>query len=220
MRESRVLAAVAVWAGAAYLALTWAVAAGLTVPLDDAVYQLFRPGGSWGSAQELLGNIVDGAQPLVSLAALGVVALATAVRRRSWRPVVLAALLGVPTVAVVVATKWAVDREDPAGGFVPHDGSYPSGHVALVLVCGAGIALVLRRPVPRLAWLAVVTAWALMSLSILVIGLHWVSDVLGGTLVAIGVLAGALLVLVPRAGPQPRSTATVPDVRDERSVTP
>jgi undecaprenyl-diphosphatase len=164
------------------------VATGLTVRLDDALYELFRPHGYWGGGQELLGNIVDLAQPAVCVVLLAAFSLWVSAKQRRWRPGLLALILVLTTAATVVVTKWLVDRADPAGGFVPHSGSFPSGHVAFIVVCAGGAALVTGRSASRWGATLVVLAWFLMALSVLVIGLHWLSDVAGGTLVGVAVL--------------------------------
>jgi membrane-associated phospholipid phosphatase len=219
--ESRALGAAGAWAAAAYIGLTWAVATGHTEPADEAVYDLFRPGGTCGWPQEFLGDVANGARPVVCLFVLGVVVAWTAMRRRSWQPIGVAALLTAPTAAVVIATKWIVDRTDPAGGFVPHDGSFPSGHTAIILVCTAGVALVLRWPGSR-PWsmVVVVAIGAMMAYSLLVVGLHWLSDVVGGALLALSVLTACMAILRATAGPD--STAdddhVDPDLVDDLTV--
>lgn len=198
--SARARAGAAAVVACAYVVLGVAVATGRTGPVDEAVYELFRPGGYWGGGQELLGNVVDLAQPAVCVGFLAAFSLCLSVRRRRWRPAIVALLLVVTTAVVVAATKWLVDRPDPAGGFVPHAGSFPSGHVAFVLVCAGGVVLLTGRPASRWAVGLVVLAWSLMALSVLVIGLHWLSDVVGGTLAGLAVLGAATSVPTGREG--------------------
>ena len=153
----------------------------------------------WAGAQGVFGNVVDDLQPAVCGLVLLVVALYSAHHQRSWGPLVLVAVLTVPTVLIIFGTKAVVDRVDPAGGFIPGHGAYSSGHAAFILLCSAGVAMLIDRPVRRWASLVVAALCVLMALSLLWIGLHWVSDVLGGTLVGVVVLAAG--VPAPGAGP-------------------
>ena len=180
----------------AYVVLTWLVATGRTVALDDAIYQVFRPGGVWAGAQGAFGNVVDDLQPAVCGLVLLLVALYSAGRQRSWAPLVLVAALTVPTALIIFGTKAVVDRVDPAGGFIPGRGAYSSGHAAFILLCSAGVAMLIDRPVRRWAHVVVAALCALMALSLLWIGSHWVSDVVGGTLVGLVVLPLACLLPV------------------------
>lgn len=196
VRRRAVVTLVALPAAASYVALTWLVATGRTVAVDDATYQVFRPGGVWAGAQGVFGHVIDALQPAVCGLVLVAVATYSARRQRSWAPLVLVAALTVPAVLVILGTKTVVDRVDPAGGFVPGRGAYPSGHAALVLLCSAGVAMLVERPVRWWARLVVAGLCVLMALSLLWIGLHWVSDVVGGTLVGLAVLGVACLLPV------------------------
>lgn len=195
-RRRTVVTLVALPAAIAYVVLTWLVASGNTVAIDAATYQVFRPGGVWAGAQGVFGNVVDDLKPAVCALILLVVAVYSARRQRSWQPFVLVALLGVPTVLVILGTKAIVDRVDPAGGLVPGRGAYSSGHAAFILLCSAGVAMLIERPVRWPARLVVAALCVLMAVSLLYIGLHWVSDILGGTLVGVVVLALASLLPV------------------------
>ena len=195
-RRRALLVLVTLASAGAYVVLTWLVATGRTVALDDATYQVFRPGGVWAGAQLVFGNVVDDLQPAVCGLALLAVALYTARRQRSWAPLVLVAALTVPTVLIIFGTKAIVDRVDPAGGLVPGRGAYSSGHAAFILLCSAGVAMLIERPVRWWTRLVVAALCILMALSLLWIGLHWVSDVVGGTLVGLVVLPVACLLPV------------------------
>jgi membrane-associated phospholipid phosphatase len=105
-------------------------------------------------------------------------------------------LLGILLLAVVVLIiKRLVRRQRPAGEWGalyrktdPH--SFPSGHaarMALLLVLGAALG-------PAwFAWLLVL--WApLVALARVAMGVHYLSDIIGGA--ALGLLAGALLLLI------------------------
>lgn len=183
-------------AAAAFLVLTWLVATGRTAEVDTAVYETFRPNGTWAGAQEVFGNVVDGLQPTVCLLTLLAVATYASWRQRSWYPLAFSACLAVPAFLVIAGSKLLVDRVDPAGGVVPGHGSYPSGHAAVILLSSAGVAMLIERPVRWWARLVIAALCVLMALSLLWIGLHWFSDVMGGTLVGAVVLSLAGLLPV------------------------
>lgn len=209
-RRRDLIVLVALPCATAYAVLTWLVATGRTVALDDATYQLFRPGGVWAGAQGVFGNVVDDLRPAVCGLVLLVVALYSALRQRSWTPLVLVAVLTGPTVLIILGTKAVVDRIDPAGGFLPGRGAYSSGHAAFILLCSAGVAMLIDRPVRWWARLVVVGMCVLMALSLLWLGSHWVSDVVGGTLVGLVVLPVACLLPVPGLRRPPPGTEEPP----------
>lgn len=184
-------------AATAYGILTWLVATGRGATFDDATYQLFRPGGAWGETQEAFEEVVGGLQPAVCGLVLLLVAVHAAARQRSSSPLRLVAALTVPTVVVVLGTKALVDRVDPGGGFIPGRGAYPSGHAAFIVACSAGVAMLIERPVRWGARVVVAALCVLMAVSLLSVGVHWVSDVVGGTLAGLVVLGLACLLPVP-----------------------
>jgi undecaprenyl-diphosphatase len=110
-----------------------------------------------------------------------------------WRPWALTILVSIIALAVIVlAVKFTIRRRRPEGewGSIyrttdPH--SFPSGHAArailiAILACGLG-------PV----WLAVLlSVWApLVALARVAMGLHFVSDILGGAI--LGAAAGLIV---------------------------
>lgn len=182
-------AVVAVVATAAYLVVAGFVATGHTTEVDAWVYQRFRPNGAWGHDQNLTGKVVRGLQPRVVVVLLGAVAVATAGWRRSWRPLVLATVLVGATGAVALVTKLAIARVGTAGALAGGLGSFPSGHAASVIVCGAGAAMVVHARASVWEWLLIIVLAGAQSVSLLYIGLHWVSDVVGGLLLGVAVVA-------------------------------
>ena len=75
-------------------------------------------------------------------------------------------------------------------------GAYPSGHIVALLVCLGAIALALHAEAPwwsRLAWwlVAVTKKPSVMAAALLLTAAHWFTDVLGGVLIAVAVLAWA-----------------------------
>jgi membrane-associated phospholipid phosphatase len=113
-----------------------------------------------------------------------------------WRPWALTVLLSIIALAVIVlAIKFSIRRRRPEGewGAIyrstdPH--SFPSGHAAratLIAVLTIGLGPV---------WLAVLLCvWMpLVSLARVAMGVHYLSDVLAGTL--LGAIAGGIILLI------------------------
>jgi membrane-associated phospholipid phosphatase len=126
------------------------------------------------------------------LAALAVIWLFD---RSLWRSLSALMMIGIVVLAVsVLALKFAIRRQRPAGDWGaiyrstdPH--SFPSGHAARAAML-AVIAVGLGP-----AWFALlVVLWVpLVSLARVVMGVHYLSDVVAGVLV--GILAGGSLLL-------------------------
>lgn len=112
------------------------------------------------------------------------------------------------------AIKEAVDRKRPpvddpqhltAAVELPSSPSFPSGHATTAFAAAAAVAVLM----PRLRWPALALA-ALVALSRVYLGVHFVLDVLAGA--ALGLLIGAGIALLARrlgAGP-PAVTAPAP----------
>jgi undecaprenyl-diphosphatase len=130
------------------------------------------------------------------LAGLAILAVAGGPAWRRWALILGAAVLA--TAALVLAIKFTIRRRRPEGDWGaiyrnadPH--SFPSGHAArafILAVLTAGIGP---------AWLAaVLLIWApLVALARVAMGLHYVSDVIAGAVLGIGLgwLGLALLAL-------------------------
>jgi undecaprenyl-diphosphatase len=146
---------------------------------------------------------------------VGIAAAVVARRRRSWYPVLLAAVgLGVNQILVtVVKTVIARERPDPPGQLVAVNGfSFPSGHSAGSLV-GFGVLAWLvcmttgNRVVWATAWLSAALGTVAVGASRTYLGVHYPTDVLGGW--ALGLTWLAVLALAARVW-QTRSPSTLP----------
>jgi membrane-associated phospholipid phosphatase len=77
-------------------------------------------------------------------------------------------------------------------------GSFPSGHMASVGICLGGALLVIRARTRWWEWLPVGAIALSMAFSLLVQSAHWLTDVLGGALLTVGVLGAASTVSMLR----------------------
>jgi len=126
-----------------------------------------------------------------ALPAAGIVVLLIA--RRPWSAGYLA-LASAASAALVQAIKALYGRPRPSAQLIDLDsGSFPSGHTANAATLAAVVVLLF----PRVwAWF-IAAAWVvLMLLSRTYLGVHWLSDTLGGVLVGVAV---AVIVWAPFA---------------------
>lgn len=119
--------------------------------------------------------------------------LALVLFRRPWSGAYFLAA-SAASAAVVQLLKQLLGRARPEQMLVPSDfGSFPSGHVANAATIAVALALILRRVWVRVAG----AAWVvLMALSRTYLGVHWLTDTLGGLLVGAGI---AVIVWAPFA---------------------
>ena len=173
----------------AFTALAVAVHLGLLNTFDSIVREWARPHDVWGSAQLRADLVVEGLRSAVLAALLAAFTVAYCMRRRSWRPAALVGGVGLATVALTVATKTAVRHPDPHGLLGTNGGSFPSGHMIAVIVC-LGLPVLVAQPRPgRWIWLIPALGGSLMGACLLLQAAHWATDVVGGGLLSIGVLA-------------------------------
>jgi membrane-associated phospholipid phosphatase len=129
-----------------------------------------------------------------------VVMVLLAVRRR-WLQLsafVLALATSEPLIGLL---KEFYERPRPVGGlYATHSFSFPSGHAIAGAVTAVGIVIVLLPPGPRRwRWEVQAAIFAsLMALSRTYLGVHWLSDVVAGTLLGVTLAVGwpALLQVV------------------------
>ncbi len=135
-----------------------------------------------------------------TLALVVVVALLLGWRKRWWRAFELAVTTGLGAL-VVLALKAIFARSRPEAGFVTETGfSYPSGHAFMAVVFygylawlawGSTDSAALRFLAPAGSLVMI----ALLGASRLYLGVHWLTDVVGGYLAGLSWLVGSLLVL-------------------------
>jgi len=121
-----------------------------------------------------------------------VVMVLLAVRRR-WLQLsafVLAVATSEPLIGLL---KDYYERPRPVGGLYATDSfSFPSGHAIAGAVTAVGIVIALLPPGPqRWRWEVQAAVFAgLMALSRTYLGVHWLSDVVGGTLLGVTLAVG------------------------------
>ena len=188
----RVLVATATLSAVAFVVLSLLVASGRTQPVDEAARELFRPGNIWGTTQARFGYMVDGLAPPITAPLLAVCSALAAWRRHSLRPLVFAGATGGLAVALTLAAKTVMQRPDGHGDLHGSASSYPSGHLVMLLVC-AGCLLLMFVPLARWLWAALGLLVTLMGISILVVAMHWLTDVVASALLGVTVLCVASL---------------------------
>ncbi|MGI8807792.1 MAG: phosphatase PAP2 family protein [Acidimicrobiales bacterium] len=113
--------------------------------------------------------------------------------RRRWLQLsafVLAVATSEPLIGLLKAT---YDRPRPVGGLLAtHSASFPSGHAVAGAVTAVGIVIVMLPPGPRRwRWEVQAAVFAgLMALSRTYLGVHWLSDVVAGTLLGVTLAVG------------------------------
>jgi membrane-associated phospholipid phosphatase len=185
----------------------------------------------WQEAARVRGDgiataIAHAVGPLVVVAVLAGAALAWSVKR--WDAVVLALVAAPGTLAIELLLKHVVDRQRPDGGAAL---LYPSGHVAVATAAAVTAVLVLRATLApprirvRVAWLA---GWLVLVIAAarLVQTVHYMTDVVGGAAVGLGVTCWAALAITAGCRPRPAyggsivptgTTRHLPAGHDERA---
>jgi membrane-associated phospholipid phosphatase len=188
-----------------FLVVTSLVALRVSQPLDEMLVAWFRPDDGWGTEQVVLEPVIDALGPRRMFVLLGLAGVVASLREVSWRPIVFVALLAVAAVAHTLVAKYALHRPDPHLEMTGMGGSYPSGHMVAVLACLGGCVLLLRRRPHKWPWLVVGMAATLMGAALLFTAAHWPTDVVGGGMLGLTLLAGAVALapgwVEPRSAP-------------------
>ncbi len=204
------------------VALTAAVAAGLTDSLDVSAREHFRPDLVWGQDQQRASHVVSWLSPdrMVLLLAIGS-AVVSAWRLTLW-PLIQAACVVAATGGAVLVLKFLVDRADPRGEHTSLGGSFPSGHSAVLLACVATGAMLVSCPTRWWQRAGCLLLEAVLAIAMLYVALHWLADIVGGGLVAGVVLGLEALVAGPDGGPSHRGRRhrfRLPERSSDRSAT-
>jgi membrane-associated phospholipid phosphatase len=91
---------------------------------------------------------------------------------------------------LTLGTKFALARPDPHATPFGHGGSFPSGHTISVIVA-FGLVVLLLRPGTRWGWILPAFVGCLMGWALVVVAMHWATDVVGGGLLAVAALGSA-----------------------------
>ena len=196
------------------LAVVVALADGFTEILDDVlegdgIAGIDRPAAEWlGTHRDpwlttvlLIVTAVGGPTGLAVLTVL--ISSVVAFWRRSWLPVVLALVAAIGILIVVLTAKVLVVRERPPIPFavITEKGfSFPSGHAAgtaAVVLLSAWLLTryLITRWIPQvLVWTVAIGLTGAVGLSRIYLGVHYVSDVLGGWLLGAAWAGGVILV--------------------------
>lgn len=155
---------------------------------DVAAAEYGRDNATDGSISSLRA-VTDLGGTLYLLAVMALIGVYHVARRKDWGPLAYLATVGIGVSLLNNGLKLIVDRGRPEiGQLAGHAGSsFPSGHSAAAAACWAAIMLVLMRrrsAGARLAggFVAVLLAIAVATTRVL-LGVHWLSDVVAGVLV-------------------------------------
>jgi undecaprenyl-diphosphatase len=164
----------------------------LLVRSNSGLLHVDRSVETWGEdhttafARSMLDLVTSlGSTGVIAALTVGVLALEMIRRPSRWLPVfLLAAVVGQALASTLV--KDLLDRVRPSANPIAHTlgPSFPSGHTTGAAACFAAFALVLGRGRSRnvqsiLAGAAVFVAVAVAASRVL-LGVHWLSDVIGG----------------------------------------
>jgi membrane-associated phospholipid phosphatase len=134
-------------------------------------------------------NVAFGTAVLLPLRIAITVVLAV---RRHWASLGAWLATLVTSELLIGPLKALVDRPRPPGPLITTSGaSYPSGHAIASAVTAIGVVMALTSGRRRLHWMVgAVCLAALVALSRTYLAAHWLTDVLGGSLLGAGLALG------------------------------
>ena len=144
------------------------------------------------TSTSVLTAVTDLGGTLVLFAVMAVVGIVISVRRSNWGPLIYLGAVGGGVSLLNNGLKLIVDRPRPdiaqLAGYA--GSSFPSGHSAAAAACWAAIALVAtrrsRHSVRVAAAFLAITVGAAVAATRVLLGVHWLSDVVAGVLVGWG----------------------------------
>lgn len=181
-----------------------AVATGITDSLDVWVREQFRPELVWGADQQRASHVVSWLGPSRMVVCLGIGAAVVSAWRSTVWPLVQSAGAVAVTGCLTLALKVAFHRGDPLGQHTSVGGSFPSGHAATMLVCLASGAMLVSCPTRWWQRVGVVLLELVLVVAMLYVAFHWLTDIVGGVLVATAVLGVEAFWAGPNGGPSHR----------------
>jgi membrane-associated phospholipid phosphatase len=125
----------------------------------------------------------------VLLVVMGLIGAFQAWRHRKFTVLFYVAAIGIGVSLLNNGLKLLVHRERPTVLQLtsPHGYSFPSGHTAAAAACWVAIALVVARkwprPARRLAAVVVLVITLAVAASRVLLGVHWLTDVMAGAIV-------------------------------------
>ncbi len=143
-------------------------------------------------------------ETIVGVSVFLLIGLLVSLHQRSWRPILLVAILEIGIGGFYFFGTELIPRDRPPvelldPGLAP-DASYPSGHVATALTCWAGAVVLVWTYYRSVRWLALVLLllplWTLLSR--LYLGAHHLTDALTSVVYASVWLLVVAAVLLPR----------------------
>lgn len=198
--DERVLGGAVVAVASAIGILTAVAVAWVLDSIDDerGVAQWDRSAAEWSSrsvsdgASRILEVVTElGGTPVLLVIAV-VIGLQDLIRRRHLAVPAYLAVVAVGVVIVNNAVKLWIDRERPdIDQLVGWSGaSFPSGHAAAAAACWAAFLLVLtrhgRRPTRVIGGITAVIVAATVAATRVLLGVHWLTDVVAGVIVGWG----------------------------------
>ena len=192
----------------------------LTHPLEKTIDPTDDDVARWFADQRdpSLTDVADAGtflgETIVGASAFAVMCLLVAVTRRTWRPLILLAVVEAGIGGFYFFGTELIPRDRPPvklldAGLVP-DASYPSGHVATALVCWAGAAVLIWTYFRAARWVGLLLLLLPLGtlLSRLYLGAHHLTDALTSVVYAsiwLLVVAGQVLPRVSTSSTSDRS---------------